>query len=197
MMDALTIGPGFGTDMKFLQRETPLLFFLSLVLTDVSCDNAADSPSALVDTTGTSIGMEMIIDTSYVRYDSLGNTGLGAFYTKFFPSEGLVPRSWGDSVVALLLDSNIDVFQFWQPADVSRCLDPYVHEREIVHLVGPDSAMIALGFTAMNPGFMDRCIPYWKRYRILHVAVTSTRSMRTSWPVGRDTVLGSNRVRYR
>jgi hypothetical protein len=138
----------------------PILALLTLLvsLTLLACKKESASPI-----TPTSTHVE--ITFSYVYADSLGlsdNTGL------YYKTANWV-KLGGDSVIKVLLDSNLSLSEFWYPTAPGPCLDPTTHEREIARLINPDTSIYRFGYTPLAPGYNDFCLPLWRHYSIRRV----------------------------
>jgi hypothetical protein len=143
-------------------RLSDFVFVLGLALSLTACKPKSDAPTA-------PISAKIEIDTTLVRYDSLGSIGGPGFYYKTCPQEGEFNPYSGDSVVKMLLDSNFSVQEFWYPETPDRCADPINHELEIVKLNQPDTTIFRLAFTSLDSGYSDACIEFWRHYTIRKV----------------------------
>ena len=140
-------------------RPLHIVIMLGLALSLSTCKPKSDSPTA-------PIGTKIEIDSTIVRYDSLGSIGGVGFYTKNCQWQGGFNPYRSDSVVKALLDSNFTVDEFWYPQAASPCLDPRIHEREIVKLNQPDTTIRRFTYVALDTGFTDFCIRYWRHYKV-------------------------------
>ena len=139
-----------------------VLLLLSQTLMDCGKDSPIPTPTLTMPNKSA-----LQVDTTIVRSDSLGKIGGAGFYCRFGDwREANYNSRRGDSVLQMLLDSNITVLEFWYPEYPSMCLDPFNHIREIVRLPQSDSTITHLGYDPLNAGFSDHCIPYWRHYKI-------------------------------
>ena len=144
-------------------RFANFVFILGLTLSLTACKPKSVAPTAPIST-------KIEIDTTLVRYDSLGSIGGAGFYYKTCRWEGQFNPYSGDSVVKMLLDSNFSVLEFWYPETPSVCLDPRTHELEIVKLNHPDTTIFRFSYLSLDSGYSDGCIEFWRHYTIRKVS---------------------------
>lgn len=133
---------------------------LALGVVVMSCKSGSSNPSSPLQAT-------LAIDSSIVRYDSLGVTGGSGYYYKFIVSTRGLDPSRADSVFTMLLDSGFVLEEFWYPNEPSLCADPFNHNREVVRLAAPDTNITRLGYTSFATNFADACIQHWRQYRFI------------------------------
>ena len=107
------------------------------------------------------------LDTVIVTSGPLGPVGGRGYYAKPLTWSVIYNPVGGDSVLRVLLSANLAVEEFWCPKAASICLDPFLHEREIVKLTEPDRAITRLGFMPLAPGYSDYCLIDWRHYRVV------------------------------
>ena len=139
-----------------------MLFFV-IIAALICCNKKPTPPTA-------PIQYHLEIDTSIVPSDSLGRVGGPGLYQKLVIWNGAFNPLWGDSVFAMLVDSNFALVEFWYPEEPGICADPYRHEREIAKLNQPDTSIYRLGYAAIDSAYIDYCIRYWRHYRIVRVS---------------------------
>jgi len=122
------------------------------------------------------------IDTTIVPVDSLNQIGGLGYYYKIIHWQGPFNPMWSDSVFQMLLDSNFDINKFWYPAVVGVCLDPSIHEKEIVKLTEPDTLIFKLGYSELTPTQGDHCIQFWKQYVVRDISTNIQINMQDFHP---------------
>jgi len=158
----LSSGPlgAFKEDtMNIANRSSSFVIIVSFMLSLPACEPKSDAPTA-------PSSKKIAIDTTIVRFDSLGSIGGPGFYYKNCSWQGGFNPYRGDSIVRALLDSNFMVDEFWYPQAVSPCLDPRIHEREIVKLSQPDTTIYRFAYAPLDTGYADVCIRSWRHYKV-------------------------------
>lgn len=143
-------------------RRHPIIFLSVLVVIagSTSCKHSTAPPTTF----------HFEIDTTIVPTDSLGQLGGTGFYYKQIVRALQWSPSWGDSIVAMLLDSTIALVEFYYPAELGICHDPWMGAGEIGKLSQPDSAICRFGYVPVDSVFTLFCIPRWRHYKITRVA---------------------------
>ena len=149
--------------MNIAAKLSAFVFILGLTLSLTACKTKSNPPTAPINT-------KIEIDSAIVRYDSLGSIGGTSFYDKTCFWKGQFNPYTGDSVVKMLVDSNVSVLEFWYPETPSKCLDSRIHELEIVKLSQPDTAISRFSYTPLGSGYSDGCIEFWRHYTIRRVS---------------------------
>lgn len=146
-------------------RQKILLFILMSAVAAgfLCCDSESLSP-----TQPNEISLE--IDTIHILPDSIWTIGGPGYYNKNISIQhGPFNPLWGDSVVQMLLDSNIYLEEFWYPAEVSIARSPYIGLFEIARLNQPDTSIYRFVYSPMDSIKSTQyvLVRQWRHYRVV------------------------------
>jgi len=139
------------------------VFISAIILSCFSCQSESSAPTA-----PNEIVLE--IDTTFLSYDTLWAVGGPGYYSK-----PITIRNYqfdplrGDSVVKMLLDSNIYLVEFWYPAGAGIARNPYMGMFEVAKLNQPDTAIYRFGYTPLDTITSNHYIfvRQWRHYKIV------------------------------
>jgi len=147
-----------------MKQKILLFVFISAVVVGfLCCDSESLSPAKPNE-------MSLIIDTISLSYDSIWAVGGPGYYSKpIIVQNHQFNPLWGDSVVQMLLDSNIYIEEFWYPAAVGIAHNPYMGMYEIARLNQSDTAIDRFGYSQMDTitSAQDVMVRQWRHYRII------------------------------
>ncbi|MBN1397895.1 MAG: hypothetical protein JXA06_07680 [Bacteroidetes bacterium] len=143
-----------------------ILLFISMsavIFVFFCCDSESTAPDKYRE-----ISLE--IDTVYLQPDSIWTVGGPGYYSKVITiRDHQFDPLCGDSVVQMLLDSNIYIEEFWYPAEVSIAHNPYIGLFEIARLNQPDTAICSFGYSPMDSikSTQSVLVRRWRHYNVI------------------------------
>jgi hypothetical protein len=143
-----------------------LIVILSIVA--ISLAYSGCKPGSSIPTTPNEIVIK--IDTVFLSYDSLWTIGGPGFYSKTITISNFhFDPLWGDSAVKTLLDSNIDLVEFWYPATVGIAHNPFLGMIEIAKLNQSDTAIYHFGYAPLDTVIFIHCtlVRQFRHYSIV------------------------------
>ncbi len=146
-----------------MHRTTTFLFVVASVLVCFGCKSKSSTPTAPNEIVSR-------IDTLDLTYDSPYTIGGPGFYGKAITIvNNHFDPLWGDSVVKMLLDSNMNLVEYWYPATCGIARNPYVGMCEIARLNQPDTTIYRFGHAPLDTMKLTQysLVRQWRHYRIV------------------------------